>query len=343
MRNIILTAILVFKINSSYGLNIEEKKIYGNQNASPDLNILSSTDINIFDEVMTEFSELNSDLNVTYTVASTKDIYEVINNGSSEFDIVMSSAMDLQIKLANDGLVHPYKSSSTELIPEWASWQNEIYGFAIEPVVMVISKSYFENYSLPKPIDRRGFLNLLKDHEILFSNKIITYDINSSGAGYLFATQDARESDIFWRFTEIMGNLNTHLTCCTGQMLDLLDSGEMAAAYNVLGAYATTRKKNNDLIEIIYPEDYTNLLLRTLLIPNNSQNMKNAEIFIDYILSEEVQNSLEQKSGLPSIYDQNIIENYNSKPIRLDTGLLVFLDRLKRKQFLSEWNSAINQ
>ena len=43
-----------------------------------DLNILSSTDINIFDEVMTDFSELNSDLNVTYTVASTKDIY--VNN-----------------------------------------------------------------------------------------------------------------------------------------------------------------------------------------------------------------------------------------------------------------------
>ena len=79
------------------------------------------------------------------------------------------------------------------------------------------------------------------------------------------------------------------------------------------------------------------------MIPNNSQNVKNAEIFINYILSQEVQKSLEEKSGLPSIYDQNIIENYNSKPIRLDTGLLVFLDRLKRKQFLSEWNSAINQ
>ena len=105
MRNIALTTILVLKISFSYGLNIEEKKIYGNQNTSSVLNILSSTDIDIFDEVMTDFSELNSDLSVTYTVASTKDIYEVINSGSTEFDIVMSSAMDLQIKLANDGLV----------------------------------------------------------------------------------------------------------------------------------------------------------------------------------------------------------------------------------------------
>ena len=107
MRNIILTAILVFKISSSYGLNIEEKKIYGKQNASSDLNILSSTDIDIFDEVMTDFSELNSNLNVTYTVASTKDIYEVINNVNKDinlkidqtlFEIAIRNLLDNAIK-----------------------------------------------------------------------------------------------------------------------------------------------------------------------------------------------------------------------------------------------------
>jgi len=97
------------------------------------------------------------------------------------------------------------------------------------------------------------------------------------------------------------------------------------------------------LIKIIYPEDYTNLLLRTLLIPNNSKNKDNAENFVDFLLSENNQVTLEDKSGLPSIFSKDIIENYNSKPIRLDTGLLVFLDNLKRKQFLSEWNSAISQ
>ena len=126
-------------------------------------------------------------------------------------------------------------------------------------------------------------------------------------------------------------------------MLDLLDNGEMAVAYNVLGSYANSRMNDNDLIKIIYPEDYTNLLLRTLLIPNNSKNKDNAENFVDFLLSENNQVTLEDKSGLPSIFSKDIIENYNSKPIRLDTGLLVFLDNLKRKQFLSEWNSAISQ
>ena len=343
MRCITVTIVLILKINLLFALNIEEQKIYGLKNNSSDLNIISSTDINIFDKIMNDFSKINPDLSVKYTVASTKDIFETINTGTDGYDVVMSSAMDLQIKLSNDGLTHTFESSNTKLIPEWASWKNEIYGFAIEPVVMVISKDFFSKNSLKVPINRRDFLSLLKSRESLFKNKLITYDINTSGAGYLFATQDARESDIFWRLTEIMGNLNTELTCCTGQMLDLLDNGEMAVAYNVLGSYANSRMNDNDLIKIIYPEDYTNLLLRTLLIPNNSKNKDNAENFVDFLLSENNQVTLEDKSGLPSIFSKDIIENYNSKPIRLDTGLLVFLDNLKRKQFLSEWNSAISQ
>jgi len=343
LRCITVTIVLILKINLLFALNIEEQKIYGLKNNSSDLNIISSTDINIFDKIMNDFSKINPDLSVKYTVASTKDIFETINTGTDGYDVVMSSAMDLQIKLSNDGLTHTFESSNTKLIPEWASWKNEIYGFAIEPVVMVISKDFFSKNSLKVPINRRDFLSLLKSRESLFKNKLITYDINTSGAGYLFATQDARESDIFWRLTEIMGNLNTELTCCTGQMLDLLDNGEMAVAYNVLGSYANSRMNDNDLIKIIYPEDYTNLLLRTLLIPNNSKNKDNAENFVDFLLSENNQVTLEDKSGLPSIFSKDIIENYNSKPIRLDTGLLVFLDNLKRKQFLSEWNSAISQ
>ena len=33
----------------------------------------------------------------------------------------------------------------------------------------------------------------------------------------------------------------------------------------------------------------------------------------------------------------------NAKPIRLDTGLLVYLDNLKHKNFLREWNAALIQ
>ena len=44
-----------------------------------------------------------------------------------------------------------------------------------------------------------------------------------------------------------------------------------------------------------------------------------------------------------SVSNKKIIQQGNIRPIRLDTGLLVFLDKLKRKRFLKEWNEAIFQ
>jgi len=38
-----------------------------------------------------------------------------------------------------------------------------------------------------------------------------------------------------------------------------------------------------------------------------------------------------------------LTDNPHYKPIRLDTGLLVYLDRLKRQRFLDEWSSALIQ
>jgi iron(III) transport system substrate-binding protein len=54
------------------------------------------------------------------------------------------------------------------------------------------------------------------------------------------------------------------------------------------------------------------------------------------------QKILEQK-GMLSIKNREIFKKGNIKLIRLDTGLLVYLDKLKRKRFISEWNEALFQ
>ena len=296
---------------------------------------------------MKAYANQSPKLNIHYIVASSKDIYETINSGSSNYDVVMSSAMDLQIKLANDGLSETYNSLLTSSIPDWGVWQNKLYGFALEPIVIVISKEKFietdEWDKLDIPSNRREFLSILRSNPERFKNNLITYDVNLSGAGYLFATQDERETDTFWRLSEVMGSLGTKLVCCSGVMLNALENNEVAAAYNVLGSYAEKRALNSKAIQIIYPEDYTHVLLRTALIPIKSKNKILAGYFLDYILSQEGQKIIEEKGGLPSINNKDIKQMLNAKPIRLDTGLLVYLDYLKRKNFLREWNATLLQ
>ena len=336
--------IIIFIVNFNIffeclALQIESTNLYGNTTKNINLEILSSTDIEVFSPILKKFSEINPNISIRYSGASTADIYnEVKNNKLSKFDLIMSSAMDLQIKLANDGYAKNIQISNLEEMPNWSIWQNKVIGFSLEPIVMVVSKKDVKNI----PNTRSELISILRENSNYFKNKIITYDINKSGAGFLFASQDARQSNSFWRLSELMGSLNTKVACCSSEMLDSIASRKKYIAYNLIGSYAQERAKYEKNLIVVYPSDYTLILLRSALIPINSKNNNNAVTFLNFLLSSDGQKFLEKK-GMYSVSNKKIIQQGNIRPIRLDTGLLVFLDKLKRKRFLKEWNEAIFQ
>lgn len=333
----LLIFLITFKANS---LVIETINEYGAKKIYPDLNILSSTDVEVFEPLIKMFVKNNKQIRVRYVTASTSDIYkEIKNSNKSNFDLVISSAMDLQMKLANDGFAIDIENIEKSAIPEWSMWRKHIVGFSIEPIVTVISKADF-NIKIPKT--RRDLISILRNNPNKFYKKIITYDINKSGAGFLFASQDERQSESFWRLAEVMGSLKTRVVCCSSKMLDAVNSRESYIAYNIIGSYAEQRARKHKNLIVVYPYDYTLLLLRSAIIPKNSKNYAKANIFLKFLLSKPGQRILEQK-GMLSIKNKKIFKKGNIKLIRLDTGLLVYLDKLKRERFLSEWNEALFQ
>jgi len=333
--------LLIFLITfKAHSLVIETINEYGPKKNYPDLNILSSTDVDVFEPLIKLFVKDNKQIRIRYVTASTSDIYkEITNSNKSNFDLVISSAMDLQMKLANDGFALDIENIEKSAIPEWSMWRKQIVGFSIEPIVTVISKADF-NIKIPKT--RRDLISILRNNPNKFYKKIITYDINKSGAGFLFASQDERQSESFWRLAEVMGSLKTKVVCCSSKMLDAVNSRESYIAYNIIGSYAEQRARKQKNLIVVYPYDYTLLLLRSAIIPKHSKNKANANIFLKFLLSKPGQKILEKK-GMLSIKNKKIFKKGNIKLIRLDTGLLVYLDKLKRKRFLSEWNEALFQ
>jgi len=304
-----------------------------------EISVLSTTDTEIFVPLIEAFLARNPTLRLRYVVASSQEVYRAIRDEGVAFDLVISSAMDLQMKLANDGFAAAYASDAVAALPAWARWRDRLFGFALEPVVLLASRRAMEGLEMPR--SRRDLIDLLRANPARFNGRIATYDPHMSGAGYLFATQDARQTDAFWRLAEVMGRLNTRLYCCSGEMIDDLESGKLALAYNVVGSYALTRLPNAPDIVVIEPEDFTVTLLRTAFVPKAAVQSKLGGVLFDFMLGPQGRALIDGVADLPPL-DQTALAPH-LRPIRLDPGLLVYLDQIKRQNFLAEWDAAMTQ
>ncbi len=314
----------------------EEQKLFKGSSATQTLRLLSSTDTSVFAPVIEKFLLENPTLNIHYFVTSSATVYQRFRTSPDQFDVVISSAMDLQLKLVNDGFANQVEDL---LHPDWAQWRQSLFGFTLEPASIVVNKAAFA--TLPKPQSRQQMIEILRTNPADFQGKIGTYDVRQSGLGYLFATQDARASESYWRLMEIMGSLDTRLYCCSGDMIEDLASGSIIIAYNVLGSYAMARADLADKIEVLHPSEFPNTMMRTALIAQETRLPQQAELFLRYLTSSRWSEPGQTETPLPSL--RTASENTRRSIISLEPGLMIFLDRLKRRLFIREWESAVIQ
>lgn len=336
--NLVVAALMPLRAGA---FEIESRVFYPATNGLVTLKIISTADANVFEPILLEFQRENPSINIEYVIASSTELMKAIHAEAAVFDLAISSAMDLQTKLANDGFAQTYTSGATAALPQWATWRDQIFAFTQEPAVVIISAPAFAGITPPET--REDLISLLRDNPEMFDGRIGTYDVRISGAGYLFATQDSRNSDSYWRLTEVMGRLNARLYGGSGDMIRDVASGELALAYNVVGSYASSRLDEFPSLRIVRFSDYVNVMLRTALIPHNAENPDQAGLMIDFLAGLNARPELTKLTSLPPIDPAQLRENSAARPIRLGPGLLVFLDRLKKENFLKNWVSSMEQ
>jgi iron(III) transport system substrate-binding protein len=333
MRYLVLTILLTLASLPVQAFEIEGRARFGPEGAARTLKVISTADIAFFEPLVATFLSKNSDLSIDYVVASSAELMRAIYDERAPFDLAISSAMDLQTKLANDGLAQRHRSAARDAMPDWAVWNDMLFAFTQEPAAIVVSKAGLGD--LPLPRDRNDLIRLLRQHPDHFRGRVGTYDVRQSGLGYLFATQDTRASETYWRLTEVLGGLDVQLFCCSSDMIEAVRSGELLIAYNVLGSYAMNRADRSEF-DIILPTDFTTVMLRTALIPANAPAPDLSGLFVDHLMEQS-------HAGPNAPFLEPRQSDAALHRIRLGPGLLVFLDQLKRRAFLSEWESAIFQ
>jgi iron(III) transport system substrate-binding protein len=313
------------------------------------LHVVSTTEASEVADLLADFRVRYPDIETVYSKVNSNDIYNQIVDPASTSDapgdIIWSSAMDLQIKLVNDGYAQPYASKEAAHMPDWAIWKDEAYAITAEPIVMVYNKNLVPVSEIPRT--RAELTNLLIKNPDTYRGKIASYDPEQSGSGFLFLTRDARITKTTWDMVHAFGGAGIKLYSTTGTILDRIASGEHLIAYNVIGSYAIERAKEDASIGIVFPADYIILMSRIAFIPVASRHPESAKLFLDYLLSERGQKFLLARSVGPvrvGLGANGVIPPERSdavKPIHIGPELLTYLDQSKRTSFLKQWRRAL--
>ncbi|MGS4946049.1 ABC transporter substrate-binding protein [Meridianimarinicoccus sp. RP-17] len=344
MRHACLAIVVIFAALRAAAIEIEDHRFYPALAGDPaeiPLRVVSTADLDVFDPYLRAFQTARPGIAIDYTVVSSADLHRTIGDGAV-YDLALSSAMDLQFQLANDGFAQSYRSTATEALPDWARWRDLIFAMSVEPAVVVFSTQRFAG--LPVPTTRQELIALLRAHPDLFTGAVGTYDVRTSGLGYLLATQEDRSTDAFWRLSEVMGGLDPQLYCCSGQMIDDVSTGRLALAYNVLGSYAAERlvRESAGQMQILAMRDFANVIIRTAIVPATATRVEAAGALIDMLATL----ALREGRGtwpLPPLTQTGADAATGFGPIRLGPALMVYLDPLNRRGFLAEWENAMVQ
>jgi iron(III) transport system substrate-binding protein len=315
--------------------------------------IYSTTDTAAATPLINDFKALYPGISVEYNDMNSTELYNRFISeraaGGGSADVLWSSAMDLQIKLVNDGNALTYASPEIASLPGWSVWKNEAFGTTYEPIAIVYNKRLLTGDEIPQ--SHADMLRVFTQKADKLKGKVTTYDIEKSGVGFLLITQDAKTNAGFWDFVRGLGAIGPRFQSSSGTMMERISSGENLLGYNIFASYAALRAKKDPGIGIVLPKDYTMVMSRVMFASKTAKNLNAAKVWVDYILSKRGQTIIANQSELGSIRADVAGEmtaaglsktlGASVKPIPVGPELLVYLDQTKRLEFLKQWQQAI--
>ncbi|MGQ5717339.1 ABC transporter substrate-binding protein [Pseudochrobactrum asaccharolyticum] len=350
----VISGLLILCNNAAEAAPVLFPALSGNKNAQV-LVVYSSLDEPLARPMIEGFQKENPDIAVRYEDMLTTEIYHRIvretDDGLKTADFAFSSAMDLQVKLTNDGYAQSGILPMSEHWPAWANWRNTAYALTFEPAVFVYHKPDFKDRKPPST--RAEFVAYLKEQGEAVFGRIGTYDIERSGVGFLFMARDQEQFDDIWTVIRAMGAAGVKLYSTSQAIVERVADGRFVLGYNILGSYAADWAARNPDVGIILPKDYTVVMSRIGLVPEAAASPQLGWRYLEFFMSKEGQTILARQLQIPAVSPEVAGENtaltmqeiYGSKlkPVPVSPGLMVYLDQVKRSRLIEKWNNVLRQ
>ncbi|KQS47102.1 MULTISPECIES: ABC transporter substrate-binding protein [unclassified Sphingomonas] len=256
-------------------------------------------------------------------------------------DLVWSSAMDLQVKLINDGFAQGYASPEKPALPPVSVWKNMGFGVTAEPIGIVYNKRLVPPAQVPRT--HAALETWLRKNARALTGRVTTFDPARSNVGYLYLSEDLAITRDTRSLLEAIAATKPVLSRTSEPMLRGVAEGRQAIAYNVIGSYAVERARTDPRIGVAFLQDYTIVTSRIAFIAREAAHPAAAKLFLDFLLSREGQSLLAKRSLWPVRTDVSArrLPSSQARPIRVGPQLLVNLDRVKRQRFLRDWTAIL--
>ncbi len=317
------------------------------------LTVYSSLDEPLARPMITGFQQANPDVAVHYEEMLTGEIFDRIvretDAGQRTADFAFSSAMDLQVKLANDGYAQRSDLQMSGLWPAWANWRNTAYALTFEPAVFVYHKPSFQ--ASPPPSTRAELVEFLQGNGDAVYGRIGTYDIERSGVGFLFMARDQEQFGDIWSVIRAMGAAGVKLYSTSQAILERVADGRFMLGYNILGSYAADWAARHPDVGILLPKDYTVVMSRIGLVPQAAAAPELGKRYLQFFMSKEGQTIMARELQIPAVSPEVAGNNTATtmremlggqlKPVPVSLGLMVYLDQVKRARLIARWNDVL--
>ena len=314
------------------------------------LSIHSTTDERVAMPLVADFRRLYPRIAVTYDDLGSTELYHrfIAENqlGREAADVLWSSAMDHMVALATAGHALAYASPEQAHLPAWAQWQDRLWATTYEPVVFAHHKP-----SLPKGDAPRSHA-ALAGWLARAQGSAVSYDIQKSGLGYFLAAQDAAASEgVFWATAQALGAGRARLLLTTDAMVRRIADGRARFGLNLLGAYTVAQARQRPTLGVIFPEDYTLVTSRVLLINNRTAHPNAARLWLDYLLSRRGQTVMATTARLYALREDVQGETTGAalrqllgdraRPVALGPALSAPLANAAYGDFIARWRAAL--
>ena len=231
-------------------------------------------------------------IKVNYTMyASNEDMYAKLRSGSTSYDVVIPSDYMIQ-RMINEDMLEPLDFSNIPNANYIADEFRNLYYdpdnlYSVPYTYGMVGVIYNEN--MVDTADT-GSWDLLWNEK--YSGKILQFNNarDAFGTAMYYQKIDVNTTDrTEWEIA--LEYLRNQKSIVQGYVMDEIFNkmkGESAAIAPYYAGDYLTMYDSNDALAFYYPEEGTNVFVDAMCIPKGSKHKEIAEIFINFMLSEEI-------------------------------------------------------